>query len=111
MLNRGSRQFGQPTPLPGPSRVPYALSLADLNRDGQLDIVVGYVELPGSVYFNEAKGRTFREVPWNDGKGVVYGMVFSDIDGDDWPDIIAARSDAPNAIWFNVKSVRAAAHH
>lgn len=103
MFNRGSRQFGEPVQLPGPPRIPYALALADLNRDRQLDVVVGFVESPGAVYFNEGKGRTFQEVPWNDGKGVVYGMVFSDVDGDGWPDIIAARSDAPNAIWFGNK--------
>ena len=81
-------------------RGPYALALADLDKDRQLDIIVGFVESPGAVYFNRSKGTDFREVPWNDGKGVVYGMVFGDIDGDSWPDIIVARSDAPNAIWF-----------
>jgi hypothetical protein len=79
------------------------LALADLNRDRQLDVVVGFVESPGAVYFNEGKGRSFQQVLWNDGKGVVYGMVFSDVDRDGWPDIIAARSGAPNAIWFGNK--------
>jgi hypothetical protein len=103
MLNRGGRQFGDPVQLPGPPRTPYALALGDLNRDGQLDIVVGHVKLPGSIYYNEGKGRAFREIGWNDGKGVVYGMVFADVNGDTWPDIIAARSDAPNAIWYSGK--------
>lgn len=102
--NRGGRQFGGSVQLPGPPRTPYSLAVADLNRDARPDIVVGYVELPGSVYFNDGKGRAFREVRWNDGKGVVYGMAFSDLDGDGWPDIVAARSDAPNAIWFSAKA-------
>jgi hypothetical protein len=59
------------------------------------------VELPGSVYFNEGTGLNFREVTWNDGKGVVYGMAFADMDRDVWPEILAARSDAPDAIWFS----------
>jgi hypothetical protein len=84
--------------------MPYSLAVADLNRDGRPDIVVGYVELPGSVYFNGGQGRSFREVSWNDGKGVVYGMAFGDLDRDGWPDIVAARSDAPNGIWFNTKA-------
>lgn len=67
-------------------------------KDRKPDIVVGYVEAPGSVYFN---GDAFREVRWNDGKGVVYGMAFADLDGDGWADITAARSGAPNAIWFS----------
>jgi hypothetical protein len=103
VFNRRGREFGEPVQLPGSSRTPYALALADLNRDRQLDVVVGFVESPGAVYFNEGKGRSFQQVLWNDGKGVVYGMVFSDVDRDGWPDIIAARSGAPNAIWFGNK--------
>ena len=49
-----------------------------------------------------AKGGT--EIPWNDGKGTVYGLAFGDFDGDGWPDIVAARSDAPNSIWFSTKA-------
>jgi hypothetical protein len=101
ILNSGGRQFGEPVKLPGSRRMPYALGVADLNLDGRPDIVVGYVELPGSVYFNTGQGRTFHEVPWNDGKGVVYGLAFADIDRDGWPDIVAARSDAPNGIWHS----------
>jgi FG-GAP-like repeat len=101
--NRGKRQFGEPVRLPGPERLPYSLAIADLNQDKWADIIVGYVELPGSVYFNTGQGRTFHEVPWNDGKGTVYGLAFADFNGDGWPDIVAARSDAPNGIWFSTK--------
>jgi len=103
IFNRGGRQFGEPVRLPGRERPPYCLAIADLNRDKRPDIIVGYVELPGSVYFNTGQGRTFHEVPWNDGKGTVYGLAFADFDGDGWADIVAARSDAPNGIWFNTK--------
>jgi hypothetical protein len=103
IFNRGGRQFSGLERLPGPPRPPYAVAVADLNRDGRPDIVVGHVELPGSVYFNNGRGHSFHEVPWNDGKGVVYGLAFADFDGDGWPDIVAARSGAPNAIWFSTK--------
>jgi hypothetical protein len=103
IFNRGGRQFGKPVRLPGPERPPYCVAIADLNRDKRPDIIVGYVEQPGSVYFNTGHGRTFHEVPWNDGRGTVYGLAFADFDGDGWPDIVAARSDAPNTIWFSTK--------
>ena len=103
IFNRGQRRFGDLEQLPGQPRPPYALAVADLNRDGRPDIVVGNVEMPGSVYFNTGQGHTFQEVPWNNGKGTVYGLAFADFDGDGWPDIVAARSDAPNAIWFSTK--------
>ena len=103
MFNRGGRQFSDPMPLLGPKRAPYALAVADLNRDGRPDIVVGWVEKPGSVYYNLGNGREYHEIAWNDGKGVVYDIAFADLDRDGWPDIVAARSDAPNAIWFSTK--------
>src|SRR5579862_8542442 len=103
IFNHGGRKFSDPVQLPGPQRTPYALAVADLNRDGRPDIIVGWVEQPGSVYYNTGQGQSFHEVPWNDGKGVVYGMAFADFNGDGWPDIVAARSDAPNAIWFSTK--------
>lgn len=103
LFNRGGRHFGEPVRLPGPERPPYCLAIADLNRDKHPDIIVGYVEQPGSVYFNTGHGRTFHEIPWNDGKGTVYGLAFADFDRDGWPDIVAARSDAPNGIWFSTK--------
>ena len=103
MFNRGGRQFSDPMPLPGPKRKPYALAIADLNRDGRPDIVVGWVEKPGSVYYNLGNGREYHEIAWNDGKGVVYEIACADLDRDGWPDIVAARSDAPNAIWFSTK--------
>ena len=102
IYNRGKRQFGEPEKLPGPPRPPYALAVTDLNRDGRPDIVVGNVEMPGSVYFNTGP-HSFQEVRWNDGKGTVYGLAFADFNGDGWPDIVAARSDAPNSIWFSTK--------
>ena len=100
IYNLGGRQFKKPTQLPGPPRAPYALAVADLNRDGRPDIVVGNVEIPGSVYYNTGP-HSFKEVRWNDGKGTVYGLAFADFNGDGWPDIVAARSAAPNAIWFS----------
>jgi len=102
IYNHGNRQFGEPERLAGPPRHPYALAVADLNRDGRPDIVVGYVETPGSVYYNTGP-HAFREVAWNDGEGTAYGFAFGDFNGDGWPDIAVARTDAPNAIWFSSK--------
>jgi hypothetical protein len=100
--------FDAPVALGTGSGAPYAIAVADLNRDGRPDIVVGRQEARGSVFFNLGGGRLprFREAPWNDGGGSVYGVAIGDLDGDGWPDIAAARSDAPNAVWFNGPATR-----
>jgi len=107
-LGGARRTFDAPVALGAGSGAPYAIAVADLSRDGKPDIVVGRQEARGSVFFNLGGGRKprFRDTPWNDGKGSVYGVAIGDLDGDGWPDIVAARSDAPNAVSFNGASVR-----
>ncbi len=108
VLNQGGRNFSEPVKVPSAAHTPYALATADLNRDGRPDLVVGRVELPGSVFYNTSAGRnaplSWHEVPWNDGKGTIYGVAFADFDGDGWLDVVAARSDAPNGIWFSSRT-------
>jgi hypothetical protein len=107
-LGGARRTFDAPVALGAGAGAPYAIAVADLSRDGKPDIVVGRQEARGSVFVNLGGGRVprFRETPWNDGKGSVYGVAIGDLDGDGWPDIVAARSDAPNAVWFNGASIR-----
>jgi hypothetical protein len=107
-LGGAGRAFDAPVALGAGSGAPYAIGVADLDRDGRPDVVVGRQEARGTVFFNLGGGRVprFRDAPWNDGKGSVYGVAIGDLDGDGWPDIVAARSDAPNAVWFNGPSVK-----
>ena len=74
---------------------------ADLNKDGHPDIIVGYVNAPGAIYFNDGTGKKYTRVPFGDKKGATYGIAVGDLDGDGWPDIVAARSDAPSLIFFS----------
>ena len=102
-LGAGKRTFEVPVALGTGSGAPFAVGLADMNRDGKPDIIVGRQEAVGSVFFNLGAGRMpkFSDRPWGDGKGSVYGVAIGDLDGDGWPDIAAARSEAPNGVWFN----------
>jgi hypothetical protein len=98
----GRRTFESPPTLGTGTGAPYSIGVADLNRDGKTDIVVGRQEAPGTIFFNQGGNRpTFSVASWNDGKGSVYGVAIADLDGDGWPDIAAARSEAPNGIWFS----------
>ncbi|MEI6535411.1 MAG: VCBS repeat-containing protein [Verrucomicrobiaceae bacterium] len=101
-LGKGHRSFEEPVPVGGKSGAPYSIGVMDMNRDGKPDLVVGRQVARGSIFFNQSSAKTlnFKESPWNDGKGTVYGLALGDLDGDGWPDIVAALSDAPNAIWL-----------
>lgn len=80
--------------------VPYALVVADLNRDRKIDIVVGYVEAQPTIYFNDGSGRNFTPLRFGDNQGTAYGFAIDDLDHDGLLDIAIARSDAPNVVYF-----------
>jgi hypothetical protein len=104
--------FSLGTALDSGGVTPYALALRDLNGDGRIDIVVGNVEAPSTIYFNpsgdvrSSAGRStgdlgnWTSVRFGDNKGAVYGFAIADLNGDGLLDIAVARSDAPNAIYF-----------
>lgn len=102
----GTFSSGNGTALDGGGATPYALSLRDLNGDGRIDIVVGNVEAPSTIYFNDSSAPRsvlighYTTIHFGDNKGTVYGFAIADLDGDGLPDIAVARSDAPNAIYF-----------
>ena len=98
-LQQQDLMFGQAAPLGERRTTPYALAVADVNRDGRVDVIVGNVEAPSVVYFNE-DGRTFQPVVFGDNKGTAYGIATGDIDEDGVTDIAVARSEAPNVLYF-----------
>jgi hypothetical protein len=71
-----------------------------VNGDGTPDIIVGNVEAPSALHFNDGSGRRFHTTRFGDGKGTVYGFAIADVDRDGIADIAAARSEAPNVLYF-----------
>jgi hypothetical protein len=86
-------------PLGTSEAKPYALNVADVDRDGHADILVGYVESRPIVYFNDGTG-VFTAVPFGDDAGVAYGFGIGDLDEDGFLDIAVARSGAQNVLYF-----------
>ncbi len=64
-----------------------------------MDVIIGYVESPSIVYFNDGN-TTFTQVPFGDDEGVAYGFSIGDLDEDGLLDIAVARSGAPNMLYF-----------
>ena len=88
-----------PVPLGDPEASPYSLAVADVDRDGLADILIGHVESQPVVYFNEG-ARTFAPVAFGDAEGVAYGFAVGDLDEDGLLDIAVARSAARNVLYF-----------
>ncbi len=86
--------------------MPYAVAVGELNRDGRIDSIVGHVEAPSTVYFNDGSGRRFTG-HFGDDKGTVYGFSIADFDQDGVLDIAAARSEAPNVVCWRSRTAGA----
>jgi hypothetical protein len=65
------------------------------------DLIVGFVEAPGAIFFNDGSGRKYERRSFGDNKGTIYGLAAADLDGDGYLDIAAARSDAPSLVFFS----------
>jgi hypothetical protein len=78
---------------------PYAIAVADLDRNGRTDVILGYVKSRPIVYFNDGPD-TFHAVPFGDSEGTAYGFSVGDLNEDGFLDIAMARSDARNMLYF-----------
>jgi hypothetical protein len=74
------------------------LAVADVNKDGKMDIIVGHVGAPSTVFYNN--GHHFTPLSFGDSDGTVYGFAIGDFDEDGTLDIAAARSGATDVLYF-----------
>ena len=78
----------------------YSAPLADLDGDGDVDVVVGYDRVRKMVFLNDGEGHF--------GRGNVFGresntrsITLSDLNGDGAVDILVTNRGAPNTIHLN----------
>jgi hypothetical protein len=100
MLRHRDSTFVAGTAVGDTAKRPYALALSDVNLDGAVDLVVGYVGGTPTVFFNDGTGRRLTPVAFGDSQGAAYGFAIADLDEDGRPDIAVARSGAPNVVYF-----------
>jgi hypothetical protein len=99
-FGRKDGTFSPGVPIDNGSVAPNALAANDLNGDGKIDVVVGNVAAPSTVFFNNGSGRHYTPVRFGDSEGVAFGFAIADLDGNGLPDIAVARSNASNVIYF-----------
>ena len=114
-LNNGSGQFTHAeAALPELTDSSHAVSAADFDRDGDLDLFVGSRSIPGKyplvpnsrLLLND--GGKFTEAPEETSggaseKGLVTSAIWSDYDNDGWVDLILTLEWGPIAFFKNRK--------
>ena len=71
-----------------------------MNNDGKIEIIVGHVEAPSTLFFNDGTAQNFTSIPFGDSMGTVYGLAVGDFNEDGMLDIAAARSEASSVLYF-----------
>ncbi len=86
----------------GVSAIANSVALADLDKDGDLDIISGNAAgQPNYIYYNDGAGA-FSANPLALGNALsdTWGVAVGDLNGDQWPDIVAG-SKKQSAIYLN----------
>ena len=104
-LGDGSGSFSHGT-MVGGSEQSYALALLDVDRDGDIDVVVANVRGQNELYLNDGSGTAWTRTPIDEESYVTYGLAAGDLNGDGFADLGFANSSGPNVIFLNVEGRR-----
>ena len=101
LLNDGKARFVTSDLGPTADRT-YTAALADLDGDGDLDVVISN-DAPDRklLYFNDGKGRFSVAGSWGDPKWSTRNAAIADVNGDGRPDVVAANRPGPSYVCLN----------
>src|SRR5262245_31666589 len=110
LLGDGEGHFKPGYDLSPTSDRSYSGRLVDLDRDGDLDVVISNdAPDPKLVYLNDGKGHFGVGVPYGNPNWPTRNATVADVDGDGFPDIVVANrggAETTNYICFNKRNGR-----
>jgi hypothetical protein len=100
-FNDGKGNFRSKRPFGPPRSSTRAITVADFDGDGRLDIVACHEEEGLFIYFNTGKGNFSPGLKLSGKEALPYSMLAADLNKTGKPDIIVGYVEAPGAIYFN----------
>ncbi|MEO1615258.1 MAG: VCBS repeat-containing protein [Planctomycetota bacterium] len=92
--------LGDPTSLRG-------VTLADVNGDDFLDVILICRGRPNQVHLNDGRASFQTQISFGGERESTLGVAVADLNEDGWPDLILANRDQqPNAILFGIDGQR-----
>ncbi|MBX2875960.1 MAG: VCBS repeat-containing protein [Saprospiraceae bacterium] len=78
-----------------------SVAVADLDKDGWLDIVAGNIREPNVIYFGDKDHNYTRSHVLGAAEESTYHLLLADIDQDGELDIVTGNTATPSAVYFN----------
>jgi hypothetical protein len=102
LINDGKAGFTQSRQLGRNADRTYSAVLVDLDRDGDLDVVVSN-DTPDRklIYLNNGKAHFQASNTWGAGTWETRNAAAADLNGDSFPDVIAANRPGPSYVCLN----------
>ncbi len=102
LFGDGKGHFRPGPPLPNAADRSYSAPLADLDKDGDLDIVLSNDRPdPKVILLNDGHGRFTAGGTFGDPKWSTRNVSAADLNGDGYPDIVVANRPGPSYVCWN----------
>ena len=100
-INNGSGKFTVAKALDNIEETSYATELADIDNDGDLDVIVGNDMAPNALYLNDGAGNFLKSGSFGNPYSPTRNIKTVDIDSDGDIDILITNRGKENEICFN----------